>query len=91
MSNIAKMQERVRGEIWDLYADLKAYRRHPDSALVPALAACCDAIFTQRTSFATLNQTLKRLHAHKEKLLLVLKGPASSCISTAAKAISAAT
>ena len=68
-------QERVRGEIWDLYADLKAYRRHPDPALAPALAARFDAIFTQRTSFATLNQTLKRLHAHKAELLLVLKRP----------------
>ncbi len=68
-------QERIRGEIWDLYADLKAYRRNPDPALVPALTARFDAIFTQRTSFATLNQTLKRLHAHKEKLLLVLKRP----------------
>jgi hypothetical protein len=65
----------VRGEIWDLYADLKAYRRHPDPAGAPALAARFNAIFTQRTSFATLNQTLKRLHAHKEKLLLVLKRP----------------
>ena len=68
-------QERIRGEIWDLYADLKAYRRNPDPALAPELTARFDAIFTQRTSFATLNQTLKRLHAHKEKLLLVLKRP----------------
>jgi hypothetical protein len=68
-------QERVRGEIWDLYADLKAYRCHPDPALAPTLAARFDAIFTQRTSFTTLNQTLKRLHAHKEELLLVLKRP----------------
>jgi hypothetical protein len=68
-------QERVRGEIWDLYADLKAYRRNPDPALSPELTARFDAIFTQRTSFATLNQTLKRLHAHKQKLLLVLKRP----------------
>ena len=68
-------QARVRGEIWDLYADLKAYRSHPDAALAPELAARFDAIFTQRPSFATLNQTLKRLHAHKEKLLLVLKRP----------------
>ena len=68
-------QERVRSEIWDLYADLKAYRRHPDAALAPALAARFDAIFTRHTSFATLNQTLKRLHAHQEKLLLVLKRP----------------
>jgi hypothetical protein len=68
-------QQRVRGEIWELYADLKAYRRDPDPALAPALAARFDTIFTQRTAFATLNQTLKRLHAHKEKLLLVLKRP----------------
>ncbi len=68
-------QERVRGEIWELYADLKAYRRNPDPKLAPELTARFDAIFTQRTSFATLNQTLKRLHAHKEELLLVLKRP----------------
>jgi hypothetical protein len=68
-------QARVRGEIWQLYADLKAYRRDPDPASAPALAARFDAIFTQHCAFATLNQTLKRLHAHKEKLLLVLKRP----------------
>jgi len=68
-------QERVRGEIWELYADLKAYRRAPDPALAPTLAARFDTIFTQRTSFATLDRTLKRLHAHKEKFLLVLKRP----------------
>jgi hypothetical protein len=68
-------QQRVRSEIWDLYADLKAYQRDPDPTLVPALEARYDAIFTQRTSFATLNQLLKRLHAHKQKLLLVLKRP----------------
>lgn len=68
-------QERVRDAIWGLYADLKAYRRNPDPALAPTLAARFDAIFTQRTTFATLNQTLKRLHTHKEELLLVLKRP----------------
>jgi len=68
-------QQQVRGEIWDLYADLKAYRRTPDPTLAPALTARFDAIFTQRTASATLNHTLKRLHAHKEKLLLVLKRP----------------
>jgi len=46
-------QERVRGEIWDLYADLKAYRRNPDPALAPALTARFDAIFTQSTSSTT--------------------------------------
>ena len=68
-------QARVRDEIWGLYADLKAYRRNPDLAQAPGLEARFDAIFSQRTSFETLNQTLKRLHGHREKLLLVLKRP----------------
>jgi hypothetical protein len=68
-------QARVRGQIWDLYADLKAYRITPDPALHPALEARFDAIFTQQTSFTTLNQTLKRLHTHRAELLLVLQRP----------------
>jgi hypothetical protein len=68
-------QARVRGEIWALYADLKAYRRNPDPALRPTLEARFDAIFTQRTSYITLDCTLKRLHTHKSELLLVLERP----------------
>ena len=67
--------ERVRGELWALYADLKAYQRQPNPEAVAGLQARFDAVFTQRTSFATLNQTLKRLHAHKAELLLVLQRP----------------
>lgn len=68
-------QQRVRGDIWDLYADLKRYQRAPDLTQVPPLEARFDAIFTQRTAFETLNQMLKRLHGHRDKLLLVLKRP----------------
>jgi Transposase IS66 family len=68
-------QERVRGEIWDLYRDLKRYQAEPDPAQVPLLEARFDKIFTQRTSFQTLNRTLKWLHDRKDKLLLVLKRP----------------
>jgi hypothetical protein len=68
-------QARVRGEIWHLYADLKAYRRNPDPALRPGLEERFDAIFTQRTSYTTLDRTLKRLHTHKSELLLVLERP----------------
>ena len=68
-------QTLVRDEIWGLYADLKAYQRDPDSDQAPALAARFDAVFTRRTSFETLNQTLKRLHAHRKGLLLVLERP----------------
>ena len=68
-------QTRVRDEIWGLYADLKAYQRNPDPDQALALAARFDAVFSLRTSFETLNQTLKRLHAHRKGLLLVLERP----------------
>lgn len=64
-------QQRVRAEIWELYADLKAYQRDPEPTRVSALEARFDAIFTQRTCF----ETLKRLYAHRQKLLLVLQRP----------------
>lgn len=68
-------QQRVRDELWTLYADLKAYQRAPDPTVVPALRARFDGLLTQQTSFATLNQTLKRLHTHQAELLLILLRP----------------
>ena len=68
-------QERVRDELWTLYADLKAYQRDPDPAAIDALRARFEALFTQKTSFATLNNTLKRLYTHQSELLLVLLRP----------------
>lgn len=65
----------VRDQIWGLYADLKAYKAHPDPALIPEFESRFTAIFTQDTPYATLNETLKRLHGHKEELLLVLHRP----------------
>jgi hypothetical protein len=68
-------QQCVRDQIWTLYADLKAYQRAPDPAAIESLRARFEAIFTQKTSFATLNQTLKRLYRHQSELLLVLLRP----------------
>lgn len=68
-------QERVRGELWDLYADLKAYRSDPHPEAVADLTTRFDALFTQRTSFESLNRTLKRLHAHKAKRRLFRERP----------------
>jgi hypothetical protein len=68
-------QQRVRDEIWTLYADLKAYQCALDPAAAAELRARFEAIFSQKTSFATLNQTLKRLKAHQSELLLVLLRP----------------
>ena len=67
--------DRARGEIWALYADLKAYRTEPDEAKSLDLAARFDTIFTQKTGYATLDLALRRLHGNREELLLVLKRP----------------
>ena len=66
---------RVRGQIWDLYRDLKTFKGQPDQALQDGLAQQFDAIFTQQTSYATLNRTLKSIHRNKAELLRVLERP----------------
>ena len=65
----------VRDQIWNLYADLKSYKIYPDPMLIEELASRFTTIFTQQTVYATLNKTLKRLHRHKDELLLVLHRP----------------
>lgn len=66
---------KVRDQIWSLYADLKAYKQQPDATRIVEFESRFTAIFNQRTVYATLNQTLKRLHRHKDELLLVLRRP----------------
>lgn len=68
-------QTRVRGQLWELYRDLKQYAMAPDAAQKSALDARFDAIFTQKTDFATLNSLLKRLYRNKAELLQVLDHP----------------
>jgi hypothetical protein len=66
---------RVREQIWSFYADLKAYKIEPAAAKKEELQARFDNIFTQKTRFETLNQTLKRIYRNKSELLLVLDYP----------------
>ena len=65
----------VRDQIWSLYADLKSYQAHPDPAQILEFESRFTTIFTQHTAYATLNQTLLRLHNHKDELLLILQRP----------------
>ena len=66
---------KVRDQIWALYADLKAYKTLPDTTQIKQFEDRFTAIFTQRTTFATLDRLLLRLHRHKDELLLVLRRP----------------
>ena len=67
--------ERVRGEIWALYKDLKAYARQPDEAKKKELEARFDTLFRQKTGYASLDLALRRLYRNRDELLLVLKRP----------------
>ena len=68
-------QTQVRTQIWRFYAALKAYRRNPSPHRCSALRAWFDRIFLRKTGFVTLDRLLRRLHASKEELLMVLQRP----------------
>ena len=68
-------KEAIRDRIWTLYADLKTYASAPTSAAKIELAARLDRLFTTKTCFVTLDRLLKRLHAKKADLLMVLDRP----------------
>jgi len=65
----------TRSQIWDFYADLKAYKESPSEEMKHSLMQRFDEIFTQKTNYVTLNLALKRLHKNKGELLLVLDRP----------------
>jgi len=65
----------VRGQIWDLYQILKLYKQNPNDTLAAEIRERYDFIFTQKTSYETLNQLLTRLNKNKSELLLVLEHP----------------
>ena len=66
---------RVRGQIWDLYQDLKAYRAQPGAAQRPALEARFDALVGQRTGYPSIDGVLKEMRDHRADLLRVLQRP----------------
>jgi len=67
--------EDVRKQVWNFYDELKAYKENPNKKNKIQLQEKFDEIFTQKTDFQLLNNALKRLHANKAELLLVLDRP----------------
>jgi hypothetical protein len=50
---------KVRGEIWELYQDLKGYRQHPEPSRRRELEARFDAFCGQRTGFPSIDGVLE--------------------------------
>jgi len=68
-------QDHICELIWWFYSNLKAYRIDPTRRRRTELRTRFDGIFHRRTGFATLDRLLKRLHANKDELLMVLERP----------------
>ena len=71
----AQALEAVRAELWARYADLKHYQQTPTMPAKQAITVRFDTLCQTHTTFATLNQALRRLAQNKAELLLVLERP----------------
>jgi hypothetical protein len=68
--------EQVRDQIWELYKDLKAYRKTPGPVAKATLEARFDALVNQKTNFpGSIGTVLKEMREHKADLLRVLERP----------------
>jgi hypothetical protein len=67
--------EAAKKSVWDLYADLKAYRLAPTPAQAETLRQRFDAIVDRTTCWPELNAALKRMADKKADLLRVLERP----------------
>lgn len=65
----------VRGQVWDLYRELKDYKLTPDAARKALIDAGFDALCATETLYAPLNQALQRMQGNKAELLRVLERP----------------
>jgi len=55
--------------------NLSSIKKQPNSQHKEKLDAQFDRIFTQKTSYVTLNLLLKRIYKNKDELLMVLRRP----------------
>ena len=69
--------ERVRGQIWTIYSNLKTYKLTLDPDLKTVIEKQFDEIFQQQTNSATLNHQLQKTYKKKDALLGVLIRPDS--------------
>jgi hypothetical protein len=69
--------QQVRGQIWELYKGLKAYKDNPSESERNRLEQEFDKVFLQKTSSSLLNERLALSFAKKERLLMVLDNPST--------------
>jgi len=65
----------VRKEIWEIYAELKAYKTAPDEEAKIRINARFEQLCATKTCFMSLNLALQRMHRNQAELLRVLERP----------------
>lgn len=71
----ARELEQVRGEFWDLYEKLVAFKQNPTSEHARAIEATFDELFQRDYQFTSLKLAMHRLYKNKTELLIVLLEP----------------
>lgn len=74
-SETEQVIDSVRGQIWELYKGLKAYKEAPFESEKLRLEQEFDRLFQQTTSSALLNERLALTYKKKERLLMALSCP----------------
>lgn len=74
-SEQCQMMEEVLTAVWQLYAELKAYRLAPTADQTEAIGTRFDAIVGRTTSWPEMNAALRKMGAKKADLLRVLDRP----------------
>jgi hypothetical protein len=66
---------KVREQIWELYQELKGYRKQPKPSRLSELESRFDVLCGQRTGFPSIDGVLKGMRTHRAALLRVLEQP----------------
>ncbi len=72
-SKKAEAVEMIRGQIWNLYRDLKKYKEEPSEQAKKCIEKQFDHLCQQKTCYQLLNLQLKKIQQSKHELLLVLE------------------
>lgn len=67
--------ELARKQIWDIYHLLIDYKKTSDKKLKSKITEQFNVLCKTKTDYQTLNLVLKRMHANKNELLMVLRHP----------------
>ena len=66
---------KIQSQLWELYDDLREYKKDPNEKDKAAIIQKFDTIFSQKTEFETINKSLNAIFEIKNGLLLVLERP----------------